>query len=194
MVSSGAEASARVRLIRRGLDGGPLWLRVDRTSPGCTIPRGARVRVELRDHPTIGDVWACATPDGEILVHRLGRSECRALAIGGTAGPAHDAPVPASALVGVVVEIESSRGAQRLRRAEAALETLGTVASRTARHAANRLQESETVVGLARRTGLPWHAAQDHGATGSGAQASNVVHLHPPLVRARRRIARPRSG
>lgn len=107
-------AVALARALRASAASGELWLPVRGGSMGRSLRSGSTVRVVPGARPRRGEVWAFCTAGGTILVHRYRRAAGGEFIFRGDARAADDAAVPASRLVGRVVEVQRDGRRRRL--------------------------------------------------------------------------------
>lgn len=107
--SVGRPPATTARLLRERAATGPLWIPVDGTSMGRTVPGGSRVHVVPAPAPRRGEVWAFCTAQGELFVHRYRGPVGDHHRFQGDARIRADDPVPADLLVGRVVELAGGR-------------------------------------------------------------------------------------
>jgi len=75
-----------------------------------TIESGSRVWVRSQSRPSVGEVWAVVSDDGEVMVHRVREVGDDVIVTRGTGNPSDDAPLRRTRLVGRVVSAESPSG------------------------------------------------------------------------------------
>lgn len=104
------DPDAAARLLRRRVSARSLELPVTGTSMAGTIESGSRVWVRSRSRPSVGEVWAVVSDDGEVMVHRVRQVGDDVIVTRGSGNPIDDAPLGQARLVGRVVRAESPSG------------------------------------------------------------------------------------
>ncbi|MEQ8840148.1 MAG: S24/S26 family peptidase [Acidimicrobiales bacterium] len=102
--ASTTEPDAIAALLRRRLSHAAVEIPVAGTSMSGVIASGSTVVLSPATHPRCGEIWAFVDDDGGVVVHRVREYDGSSVTARGTGNRVDDDPVPASRLVGRVVE------------------------------------------------------------------------------------------